>query len=518
MRKYIQRKRRPFGRAMGMVMKDVVMPTPDVDDWKTMLHGAVYRYARIVPQVDRRLLRQCKNWQRSFLKHNVLPLSRIMTFDEWLEQTNYSGARKEKLRSTWLQMGGEVASYEFIVKDFLRCNARCVKGFGKVENYPEYKPARGINPLGDEFMCLAGPLVKSIENAVFHDDGSMGDHHISRFFVKSIPVDERSRFIYERLAGKGEWYGKSDHSSFEAHMTPTVYNNNERVLYDYMAKDVAPAGLLNYFHNVNIHKNKINYGCGLTVSVIGRRMSGMPNTSLGNGYTNLVAGMFNMVVNGTPIEKADCVCEGDDGVLACNGIGPTEETYLKLGFEVKFERVDNVGDVGFCHIFFDDDEVDAAITDPRKHLAGFGWTHGQFMGSGPKVLKELLRAKGLSLMCEFPKCPILSVLAYKAIELTAGANARLEGNWKEIVIGKEKILSKTNVSCPIVSECSRRYMESHFNISVDTQRKVERRIMELSSWQQTLDFPEIDFDYSWYDFNETYRFSCSTHDDALNYA
>jgi len=312
---------------MGMTVAGAALPIPDTDDFKTMLHGACYRYAREVPQPDARLLNRCERWQRSFLYKNVLPLSHVMSFWQWLEGTSYTGAHKKQLAETYVKMGGDCIPFESLVKDFVRNAVRPVKGFGKIEVYPEYKPARGINPLGDEFMCLAGPFVKSVEQAIFHDDGSMGDHHIARHFVKGIPVSQRSQYIEDRLGDKGKWFGKSDHSSFEAHTTPRVYNKFEKVLYNYMGKSVVPAEFLKYFHNVNVHKNKVNYGSGLVVWVIGRRMSGMPNTSLGNGYTNLASGLFNGIVNGEDPEEFDCICEGDDGIFACQHAGPTVDVY-----------------------------------------------------------------------------------------------------------------------------------------------------------------------------------------------
>jgi len=520
MRKYVAKPRRPFGRAMGMDVPGAVLPIADTDDWKTLLHGACYRYARQVPEPNNVLLNECAKWQRSFLYHNVLPLSHVISFEEWLATTSYPNSHKLKLRETYDRMGGNCTPFETLVKDFVRDAVRPIKGFGKLENYLEYKPARGINPLGDEFMCLAGPFVKSIEQAIFHDDGSMNDHHISRYFVKSIPVSERSQFINDRLGDKGAWFGKSDHSSFEAHTTPKVYNKFERTLYDYMGRLCVPKEFLSYFHNVNIHKNKVNYGCGLTVWVIGRRMSGMPNTSLGNGYTNLVAGLFNAVHNGADIDTIDCICEGDDGIIACQKIGPTEKTYLDLGFEVKFERVDCAGDVGFCHIYYDENQCSVALTDPRKTLIGFGWTHGQFMGAGDAVMKQLLRAKGLSLKCEFPSCPVLGVLAYKAIQLTDGVKARMGNSWKEQQLSSVELIRAEKNALPNISAISRRYVEDHFNISVSQQLQIEAAILNTARWDCPMTIPELEslVDPMWSDFSDTYAFRARTHDDALSYA
>lgn len=526
--------RRIAQRALGLYILGSASPMPDTGHWLTILYGAVYRYARQVPDANVRLLRKWALWQRSFLYHHVNPLTSVMSFDEWLEKSHYSANRKQQLRDVYDRINGDQNSLYYALLEQMNVKAslvnswmkfmslpdfHIVSGFGKVETYYNldsvYKMARGINPRGDAFMVVFGPLVSSIERAVFHNDDEH-PNHISKYFIKQIPVKLRGRYLYERLKRDGARYAKSDHTSFEAHMTPKVWNNSERVLYEYMWKDVVHPLVRAVFYAVMTGINVIKYKCGVRLQVVGRRMSGDPNTSLGNGYINLVAGLFNSVMNGGDINDVDCVCEGDDGCFSWTKKGPTSKFYELLGFEVKFEEVDSIAEIGFCHLYFSEKEPDVAITDYRKVLLSFGWTHSKYKETSSKeVLKGLLRAKAMSLACEYPNCPVLGPLAKKALSLTETAKPLFDAD----AIAKHQRLNYNPLdyeedTLGSVSETSRQEVADLFGLSVAQQLEIEDHIDKAQSWDQALNIDLQVPEAMWDDYFNTYFYNIALPDVA----
>jgi len=502
-------RRRIMQRALGAWIVGQAPPMPDVDHWFTMMFGAIYRYAREVPAADLGLLRRWAKWQRVFLHRHCRPLERVMSFDEWLETTTYPATRKASLRELYLRLGGYdgIPLASLLLAAFPRWSRELskaikhydrlfdfssVSGFGKVESYVNddfiFKMARGINPRGDLFMVLFGPLVKSVELAIFHPDESI-PNHISKYFIKAIPVSQRGQYLHDRLYRAGGNNAKTDHTSFEAHMVPAVWNNSERVLYEFMWRDCVPILYRRLFYAVMTGENRIKYKNGLVVTVMGRRMSGDPNTSLGNGYINLVSGLFNGVMNGADMDDLDCICEGDDGCFVWTKVGPSEDNFKRLGFEVKFELVPSLADVGFCHIYFDETDPSVALTDVRKQLLSFGWTHSKFLLSQqPRVLKGLLRAKAMSLLCEFPQCPVLSKLGRKILLLTGDTtpvvDADIRNRQERMGYNINDVFESSMIN--VISSKSRLFVQKQFNLSVEWQLEVEKAIDAMESWNEPL--------------------------------
>jgi len=147
-------------------------------------------------------------------------------------------------------------------------------------------------------------------------------------------------------------------------------------------------------------------------------MSGEMCTSLGNGFTNLMLALFIASLRHGHLEG---YVEGDDGLFATD-FELTKEDYLNLGFTMKnVDEVFHPGWASFCGMLFGDSLQ--IVRSPRRFLENFGWTHSAVHG-GEKVMLGLLRAKALSAVYETPHCPIVSVLARRALHHTRGVTPR----------------------------------------------------------------------------------------------
>jgi hypothetical protein len=223
---------------------------------------------------------------------------------------------------------------------------------------------------------------------------------------------------------------------------------------------------LDYLFKVVSGKNHLRTRTGISAKVDARRMSGEMNTSLGNGFTNLMLALFVAHENGFEL---DGYVEGDDGLFATNG-ELTTEMYAGLGFDIKIEEVRDPCEASFCGLIFSDGGQ--IIRDPKRFLQTFGWT-SSFINAGPKIMNELLRAKALSACYETPQCPIVGSLARRALDKTSGYAPRFvwDGYHNTNVPRDAKKIQKF---APDMS--TRMLFASKFHISVEEQLLAEKAI------------------------------------------
>ena len=84
-----------------------------------------------------------------------------------------------------------------------------------------------------------------------------------------------------------------------------------------------------------------------------RRMSGEMNTSLGNGFSNL---MFMAFVCEKLGLNCNGVVEGDDGLFAFNGNTPSASDFTKYGFNIKLDVHSEISTASFCGNVFDPED------------------------------------------------------------------------------------------------------------------------------------------------------------------
>jgi len=227
-------------------------------------------------------------------------------------------------------------------------------------------------------------------------------------------------------------------------------------------------------------------------------MSGEMNTSLGNGFANLMAFLF--LCEERELPEPEGYVEGDDGVFAVMGDPPTAQDAADLGFKLKIDVYDNVNEASFCGVIVDDVDL-CIITNPIEELVTFGWISRKYILASNKKLRGLLRCKALSLIYSYPGCPILWALGSIMLTLTEGTRIVVPEDcmWhRDKMI--EAIREYTHGRCPIKipGKNTRLLMEKKFNVTVEDQIKIENHLLSMTS-VSPINFPPLDqyFKRSW---------------------
>lgn len=437
---YRKPRRRMFRRLNYCAVPGYAPLCMDSNDPDTVDCAFRQRLLREVPKGDPQLLKEFEEFVGAYLTKNV-PIVEPMEFEEWLESTSYSEARKQDLRNTYIEMRGAVPN---------RSQRRHVDAFVKTEYYPTWKHARMINSRSDAFKVWSGPRFKAIEKVVY----SIPE------FVKHIPVPERPARV--RALMKPGWRCfATDFTAFESHFVPELLRICECQLYKHCLRNDRDIDILT---KTLMGKNEMRTRSGLRASVRGRRMSGDMCTSLGNGFTNLMLAKFIAHKKGGSITG---FVEGDDGLFVTD-IELTAKDYEKLGFTIKIEEVDNPCKASFCGMVFS--ESGEIIRDPRRFVMGFGWTHS-FISAGHKIMDELLRAKALSTVYETPQCPIVGAFARYALEKTRHVNPRFVND------GYHHCPDEVSVPAFSPSRDTRLLFEEKYGISIECQEAIESAVL-----------------------------------------
>lgn len=398
-------KSRPVVQAsLGMHVEGLAQPHADPSDPNTAIAGSLYRFGREVDQTNfprRKFRRFVKRW----CKKNLVPLDADSdtSFETWVVNTPYTLARKNELRMKYERLCDEHGKK-------LTAEHYAVKSFIKDECYPDFKHARAINSRTDEYKITVGPILQLISNKVFS----------LKWFIKKIPIKDRPNYIMNRVQREGKTIFTSDYTSFEAHFKKELKDDCEFVLYQYMTQFLPEAAI--FMHNIRFTGllNTITFK-SFKMFIEAKKMSGEMDTSLSNGFTNL---MFMLFFCGESGCTNICGCiEGDDGIFVFDGVPPTEEEFFKYGLIIKVIVFAELNHASFCGMVFDMDDL-TNVTDPISELVSFGWTTARYAKSKKSVHMCLLRAKALSLAYQYPACPILTKLAYKVCQLTASYDSR----------------------------------------------------------------------------------------------
>lgn len=437
--------------SLGPHLKGLAPPMPDVNHGPTLLHGCLSRFCSDPPKPKPGILEEFEAFVRKEVTvYNPLSVTHNLDFMAWLLRTPYPEKRKMELMLLWDSVHRSITKRDYVNK-----------GHGKRETYLKFKAARGINSRSDVFKCWSGPFFKAIEEVVFADP----------YFIKHVPVCQRPAYLMERLGSSSGPFFETDYSAFEKHFTPEFMNVCEMVLYQHMLQNFPE--VFNVIREALTGRNRCEYK-KFTLTVPGKRMSGDMCTSLGNGFTNLMLAKFVAHRKGLNITG---VVEGDDGLFACDG-ELTSEDFLDIGFHIKILRHADILSSSFCGLVMSGDLI--TMTDPRKVLLNFGWSHSPLMVGGDRVRCGLLRAKALSLAYEHPRCPILSSLARRTLFLTEGFVPRFEVNWYESFLAREVETFKEQTAVLLAlgpSDISRSDFEKNYGISIDQQKIVEEYIM-----------------------------------------
>lgn len=321
-----------------------------------------------------------------------LPAVVPLTFEESLEETNYSDARKKELTEAFESLHGAPPN---------RAARRKIQTFVKREMYTEWKHARLINSRSDRWKAWCLPYIRAIEKEVYK----------LKYFIKKVPVPERPALL-NALKKSGMTAYFSDFTAFESHFTSDVMNMIECKLFRHCLRNYPSVAEMICATDMGL--NCLGTRGGSRARCNARRMSGDMWTSLGNGFTNLILALFLADRQHCPIEG---YVEGDDGVFVTEAI-LTKEMYAELGFTIKLVRCPDCcaprdSSIAFCGLVFSEDLQ--VLRNPRKTLQSFGWTMTD-VHAGHDVSWGLLKAKAMSLLVETPACPIVNVLASEALK------------------------------------------------------------------------------------------------------
>lgn len=365
-----------------------VAPRPDTGDQMSLKQGAKKRLVHERPKMNNRSKRRFKRFVARRLPKMFKPLQgdQVLSFEEWLERSNYPEWRKQQLREC------QRALDEGTVQEHKIWEA---KMFAKDEFYLEYKYHRTINARSDYVKCIIGRFAASIEKQVFKNP----------CFIKKRPRAEWPDYITDLCSGREHGYA-SDYSSFEASFVREIMKICEMQLYIYMLQYVWTREVNQRFRMLagwNVITAKAFF-----VKLLARRLSGEMVTSLGNGFSNLMVNLF--VLHEKGCRNVACVVEGDDGLYMFDGPMPNEKDFEELGFIIKLTPVKSLHEASFCGVVFDPDDR-APLADPYKTLATCSWLDAQYGGASIKKRQTLAHIKGLSLLAQYPGCPVLQSVA-----------------------------------------------------------------------------------------------------------
>lgn len=496
--------RRPLSVSLPMYVKDTrsssfyqvfAPPRPDPSDVWSTIGGIIKRFGYKPPQPNRKLRRGFIRFVDLWLKRNLKPLhdADVPGFESWLESTPYSMARKQELRRVWDKESREPQWKKW----------RVVKSFIKDETYPEYKYPRLINSRVDSAKCFWGPLVDAVAKRLFENP----------WFIKNTPVAERPFVISDRLEKPGATYVCTDYTAFEAHFTPEIMSMIQDRLFFHMYKSTS------YYLDVRRFCTEVLAGTNkcrfkfLTCKVRGVRMSGEMDTSLSNGFSNLMLFLYVSWRNGLVIDDTSRPAqvrgfvEGDDGIFVVDlpPLAPRSEQFADLGFTIKIVTTKNFNEASFCGQLYDPVER-VVVTDVIDALCRFGWTNKKYVNASDQTRLQLLRAKGFSFYYQYNGCPILAALGQRILELTQDVTIeqRIIDNmdlWE-----KEKFLSFQKLDLPAYKEPgieTRRLVEKLYNIPVSQQLLWEDIIR--TSPLGPLCLPGLEVNADWEDYGTRYQ-------------
>lgn len=326
------------------------------------------------PTPDHRIFAGLRGFVRKWVRRNLKPLSDLMTFEEWIEETNYSSKRKQHFRELYEKS---------TPRDVFKAKVKC---FVKDEFYPKPKAPRMISSREDVAKCYLGPIFASIEKVVYE----------LPYFVKHLTAEQRVRRIHE-VFGLDDVY-VTDYTAFETHFHSKMMWNVEMQVYDYLLRDFPEAKEL---VRVILGKNKLRskYFTGTLEAV---RMSGEMNTSLGNGISNLLFMLYAAECNGVDVERI--IVEGDDGLVKLSQpIDP--EFFKKMGLEIKMAKAKPYN-ASFCGCVYNPETL-TNFGHPIDLLAKIGWAPRKALNISARRKRELLISKVYSACAEHAGVPIV---------------------------------------------------------------------------------------------------------------
>lgn len=464
----------------------IARPRVDLMDPETIMAGVQHRFGCKRNFPDARLREKFRIFSTTYLRRTFqpVPVGTDVSRIKWLESANYSAGRKKQLAELL------TANKTLSGKDF-----EC-KSFPKAEGYDDNKHSRGINSYSDKIKATIGGVCSAIDKIIFSHPA----------FVKNVAVDERPVVLQETFGDRPVFL--TDHTSFESqHFGVVLEIFRDFMEYMTMNLAVGPAfmQLFDALTKINICRFK-----SVSVKILERLMSGAFWTSSSNTLVNLLILLFLYVESVYPhltaeeqVAHADELpvkVEGDDGL---SQKFPLDESLIdKMGLMLKLESYPSFAPASFCGIKTDLSSMQN-LTDPRKVYAELGIYDGWWRNASDRLLKEMLRCRGLSILACYPACPIVTELGLYAVRVTAGIDDQRALRHASLY-QKEKHLpmwARQITSCEI-SLSTRTAFAEFYGISVEEQLKFEDAVRQENS----LELPWLDMGFNavWYEYARNY--------------
>lgn len=454
-----------------------VPPRPDTTHPQSLIDGVGKRMAYSPPKYNRNERRKFRKFVRKWLKTNIKPIDECdsLDFEEWLSTTNYTELRKEEIRKAYAGIQDVFINGEVDVEKFKNYD---IKLFAKEEYYPEYKHFRGIWARSDAAKGVLGPFFRKIEKELF----------ALPYFIKKIPKEERPKYINDFMNNDYLKFQATDYTSYESHFTTDMMDDCEFELYRYMSSNNIKAKMLcrlifKILADNNIAKHKY-----FSVRVDAKRMSGEMNTSLGNGFSNLMFLLY--ACHKYKLNYSGPIIEGDDALIGLDKPIP-EEYYKNMALNVKLEFVDDISEGSFCGLVYDPVEL-VNIREPLETLCTTPWVPRKYASCSLRTYYSLLKSKALSLMFEYPGCPIVYNYGKKLFELCSQYEIKFDNSsfykMQEQNLIYEKYL-QNKVPFKETGLRTRLLMEKVFKIPVSAQYRIELEIENMSL--QDLRLPSV---------------------------
>jgi hypothetical protein len=367
----------------------------------------------------------------------------------------------------------------------------------KDEFYTEFKYPRGINSRSDLFKCHVGPVFQAISDVLFQRPE----------FIKKIPVADRPSYIMNYLKPDGKRILATDFTSFEAQFTEEIMKC-EISLYKHMTSHLTnKSELWNTFDGVLAGKNTCAYR-NLTVKLKATRMSGEMCTSLGNGFSNLMFNLFMLKEHGVELDQVRIVVEGDDALITIPSRYSdfSGKEYEKLGLVIKLLNVEKLSEASFCGLIFDPIDL-INVTDPLKVIATFGWAQAKYSMARATKLLGLMRCKSLSLIHQYPGCPIIQALGLYGLRHTRGIDTRKvePDSWWE---REKRSMWTRDLPVREPGMRTRLLVEEKYGISVENQIRTEKFFETAPLGAFDLPWLSGSVDSSWTSYSA--RYTCRT--------
>lgn len=449
-----------------------IPPKPDNTHPISLMDGMAKRMAYKPPQYDPEMRQRFKKFVLNWVRTNLVPLDEFETFDvqSWLDETNYPLWRKKEILDLHEQFIMDPDNLE--VRNFYF--KALISIFTKEEYYEEYKHHRGIWARSDLFKAIAGPIFRKIEDQLFK----------LKYFIKKIPKKDRPAYIVNMMQDYARKYQLSDYTSFESQFTTDMMDDCEFTMYRYMVSNNKVGQWYIQFIFDAIASDNLVMNKFFRVLVKAKRMSGEMNTSLGNSFSNLMFMLF--AFDEYKIDYLGPVVEGDDGLVAVSGSIP-QEYFPKMGLNVKMVIVPELSVASFCGIIFDPlDEIN--IRDPREPLCTTFWVPKRYALCGEEKYYQLIRSKALSLIFEYPGCPILYKLGRKLFEILHNYEVLQEPDRDsyKMYYYKQAYEAYCDDRLPHKDTgiATRILMSDQFGISISEQLAIEREIdnITITAW------------------------------------